>query len=124
MKGEKIYILLIALLMLLFYEAITYNSLLKKENEKMALKEKKEVIKEKEIKSMSLKEFKGIIEHKNIKIESINKNNKTYKATVTFEGNYEDLKEYLNVLSKKEITIEDYKISGDMEKILGTLNLT
>lgn len=124
MKGEKIYILLIALLILLFYEAFTYNSLLKKENEKMILKEKEEVVQEKEVKNMSLKEFKGVIEHKNIRIENINKNNKTYKAIVTFDGNYEDLKEYLNVLSKKKVTIEDYKISGNMEKILGTLNLT
>lgn len=64
MKGEKIYILLIALLILLFYEAFTYNSLVLKENEKMLLNEKDEMTKKKETKNISLKDFKGIIEHK------------------------------------------------------------
>lgn len=124
MKGEKIYILLIALLILLFYEAFTYNSLVLKENEKMLLNEKDEMTKKKETKNISLKDFKGIIEHKNIKIESINKNNDSYKAIVNFEGTYEDLKEYLNRLSEKEISIQDYKINGNLEKVLCTLNLT
>ncbi len=67
MKGEKIYILLIALLILLFYEAFTYNSLVQKENEKMLLNEKDEMTKKKETKNISLKDFKGIIEHKILK---------------------------------------------------------
>lgn len=122
MKRYISYVMLIGTIVTLFFQAMEYNKLSIVDNNSIVQVNNETTEKEDE-KEKSLKDFKESIEDEFIEIKEIATDEKSYRTTIEFKGNYIDLLEYINKVNEKKLKMKNFKLTGELEEIVATMNL-